>query len=128
VDDGLTSVGSRRRRMRTENGCRRICAGMSILPACTRRVGETRLNAVLLNPMETEMTVTALFDDGDFNSRRPATNPVATAFAAAARAVANWRADRARVVALDDLLAMEPHRLRDLGISVHDIHDALVRR
>lgn len=73
------------------------------------------------------MTVTALFDDVDFDSR-PATNPVANAFAAAARAVANWRADRARVVALNDLLAMEPHRLRDLGISVHDIHDALVRR
>ena len=74
------------------------------------------------------MTVTALFDDLDFNSRRPAGNPVAAAFAAAARAVANWRADRARTIALNDLMAMEPHRLRDIGISVHEIHDALARR
>jgi uncharacterized protein YjiS (DUF1127 family) len=73
------------------------------------------------------MSVTTLFDDVDFDSRRPATNPVAMAFAAAARAVAAWRAERARTLALHDLLGMEPHRLRDLGISAHDIHDALVQ-
>jgi uncharacterized protein YjiS (DUF1127 family) len=57
----------------------------------------------------------------------PVANPVATAFAAAARAVAAWRADRARTLALTDLLALEPHRLRDLGISAHEIHDAIAR-
>jgi uncharacterized protein YjiS (DUF1127 family) len=101
--------------------------GVSIPVSAVRRFGATRLNAVLTNPMETEMTVTALFDDVDFNSRRPVSNPVADAFAAVARAVANWRADRARTIALNDLLGMEPHRLRDLGISVHDIHDALAQ-
>jgi uncharacterized protein YjiS (DUF1127 family) len=101
--------------------------GVSIPVSAVRRFGATRLNAVLTNPMETEMTVTALFDDVDFNSRRPVSNPVADAFAAVARAVANWRADRARAIALNELLGMEPHRLRDLGISVHDIHDALAQ-
>ena len=74
------------------------------------------------------MALTSLFDDEtDFASRPAAPNPVAMAFAAAARAVAAWRAERARTLALTDLLGMEPHRLRDLGISVHEIHDALAR-
>lgn len=63
----------------------------------------------------------------DFSSEAP-TNPVATAFAAAARAVAAWRADRARRAAMLDLLGMEPHRLNDLGISVHDVRQALEQR
>lgn len=100
---------------------------MSIPDCPIRREGETRLNAALTNPMEIEMTVTVLFDDVDFNSRRPTSNPVANAFAAAARAVAAWRAERAREIALHDLLAMEPHRLRDIGISVHEIRDALAQ-
>ena len=75
------------------------------------------------------MTLTSLFDDEtDFASRPAASNPVATAFAAAARAVAAWRAERARSVALNDLLGMEPHRLRDLGISVYDVQQALEDR
>lgn len=56
-----------------------------------------------------------------------ASSPVAAAFAAAARAVAAWRAERARRRGLTDLLAMEPHRLRDLGISSYDVHQALRR-
>jgi uncharacterized protein YjiS (DUF1127 family) len=72
------------------------------------------------------MALTSLFDDQiDFASRPAAPNPVATAFAAAARAVAAWRAERSRNVALNDLLGMEPHRLRDLGITVHDVQQAL---
>ena len=74
------------------------------------------------------MAVTTLFsDDVVFasDSRAAAPNPVAVAFAAAARAVATWRAERSREIALNDLLGMEPHRLRDLGISVHDVHEAL---
>ncbi len=73
------------------------------------------------------MTVTTLFsDDVDVASApHTAPNPVAVAFALAARAVAAWRAERARRLALNDLLGMEPHRLRDLGISVHDVHEAL---
>jgi uncharacterized protein YjiS (DUF1127 family) len=71
--------------------------------------------------METEM---ALADIAS-NSHSDAANPVAAAFAAAARAVAAWRAERARRFALTDLLAMEPHRLRDLGISSYDVQQAL---
>ncbi len=74
------------------------------------------------------MTVSTLFDDAPFTSEAAsAPNPVGAAFAAAARAVAAWRADRARRIALNDLLAMEPHRLRDLGISADEIRHALVR-
>jgi uncharacterized protein YjiS (DUF1127 family) len=86
------------------------------------------LNAVLATLEEIQMSVSVLFDDVDFDSRRPVSNPVANAFAAAARAVAAWRAERSRTIALNDLLGMEPHRLRDLGISVHEIHDAIARR
>ena len=72
------------------------------------------------------MALTSLFDDEtDFASRPAALNPVAIAFAAAARAVAAWRAERSRNVALNDLLGMEPHRLRDLGISVYYVQQAL---
>ena len=74
------------------------------------------------------MSVTTLFDDVDFDiTRRPVANPVAEAFAAVASAVEAWRAERARILALTDLLGMEPHRLRDLGISVHEIRDALAQ-
>jgi uncharacterized protein YjiS (DUF1127 family) len=86
------------------------------------------LIAVLANPMENvEMTVTTLFsDDVEFVSTpRAATNHVANAFAAAARAVTAWRAERARRLAFNDLLAMEPHRLRDLGITPYDVREAL---
>ena len=72
------------------------------------------------------MALTSLFDDEtDFASRHSVPNPVATAFAAAARAVAAWRAERSRTVALNDLLGMEPHRLRDLGITTYDVQQAL---
>jgi uncharacterized protein YjiS (DUF1127 family) len=71
------------------------------------------------------MALTTLFDDGDFAVRPSVPNPVAAAFASAARAVAAWRAERARHVALIDLLGMEPHRLRDLGISAYEIRQAL---
>jgi uncharacterized protein YjiS (DUF1127 family) len=74
------------------------------------------------------MSVSTLFDDTEFDARTPASNPVASAFAAAARAVSAWRAERSRRLALNDLLGMEPHRLRDLGISVHDVREALARR
>jgi uncharacterized protein YjiS (DUF1127 family) len=70
------------------------------------------------------MALSTLFDDVDAPAQP---NPVAAAFATAARAVAVWRAERARALALNDLLGMEPHRLRDLGISVHEIHEALAR-
>jgi uncharacterized protein YjiS (DUF1127 family) len=75
--------------------------------------------------MEVDMPVTTLFNDIEFNVPATVTNPVAVAFAAAARAVTVWRAERARHTALVDLLAMEPHRLRDLGISTHDVRQAL---
>lgn len=100
---------------------------MSIRLLAVRHEVETRTIAVLSNLEEIQMSVTTLFDDVDFDSRRPVTNPVAAAFAAAARAVSAWRAERARTLALTDLLGMEPHRLRDLGISVHEIHDALAQ-
>ena len=74
------------------------------------------------------MTLASLFDDADLSVRPSAPNPVAVAFAAAARAVAAWRAERARTVALNDLPGMEPHRLRDLGISIHEVRDALAHR
>src|SRR5690606_10976911 len=93
----------------------KICLAPSIRRCRARREGETRLIAVLANPMENvEMTVTTLFsDDVEFVSTpRAATNHVANAFAATARAVTAWRAERARRLALNDLLAMEPHRLR----------------
>jgi uncharacterized protein YjiS (DUF1127 family) len=83
------------------------------------------LIAVLTNPMEIEMSVSTLFEDTEFDTRAATANPVAVAFAAAARAVAAWRAERARHLAMTDLLGMEPHRLRDLGISVHDIQQAM---
>lgn len=72
------------------------------------------------------MAVTTLFnDDTDFASRPSVPNPVASAFAVAARAVAAWRAERSRQHALLDLMGMEPHRLRDLGIDVYDVQQAL---
>ena len=74
------------------------------------------------------MSVSTLFEDTEFDAQATMFNPVAAAFAAAARAVANWRADRARHLALTDLLGMEPHRLRDLGISVYDVQDAMRRK
>ena len=48
------------------------------------------------------MALTSLFDDEIDFASRPAPNPFATAFAAAARAVAAWRAERR---------ASEKHRL-----------------
>lgn len=74
------------------------------------------------------MTVTTLFSDDTDLASRPVPNPVAAAFAAAARAVAAWRAERSRQAALGDLLGMEPHRLRDLGISAHQVRQALEDR
>ena len=72
------------------------------------------------------MSVSSLFEDTEFDAPRVAVpNPVAAAFAAAGRAIANWRADRARRLALTDLLGMEPHRLRDLGISAYDVQVAM---
>ena len=71
------------------------------------------------------MALTTVFADDDFSSRPAAPNPVAVAFAAAARAVAAWRAERSREIALTDLLGMEPHRLRDLGISAYEVRHAL---
>jgi uncharacterized protein YjiS (DUF1127 family) len=73
------------------------------------------------------MSVTGLFADVDCSTLHPVTNAVAAVFTGAARAVVAWRAERARTLALHDLLGMDPHRLRDLGISVHEIHDALAR-
>lgn len=66
--------------------------------------------------------------DSDFDSRALSASPVAAAFAAAARAVVAWRTERAREIALHDLLGLEPHRLRDLGISPHDIREAIARQ
>jgi uncharacterized protein YjiS (DUF1127 family) len=73
------------------------------------------------------MSISTLFDDVDTSEAGQALNPVHTALATVARAVAAWRADRARHLALNDLLAMEPHRLRDLGISVDEVRAALNR-
>ena len=72
------------------------------------------------------MTLSTLFDDVTVETSN-IPSPVAVAFAAAARAVSEWRAERARRLALGDLLAMEPHRLRDMGISVDDIRQAMQR-
>ena len=72
------------------------------------------------------MALSTLFDDVVVDTNN-VPNAVATAFAAAARAVSAWRSERARRVALNDLLTMEPHRLRDLGISVDDVRQAIQR-
>ena len=72
------------------------------------------------------MTLSTLFDEVTVETSH-VPNPVAIAFAAAARAVTEWRAERARRLALNDLLGMEPHRLRDLGINVDDVRQALRR-
>jgi uncharacterized protein YjiS (DUF1127 family) len=72
------------------------------------------------------MALSTLFDDVVVDTNN-VPNAVATAFAAAARAVSAWRSERARRVALNDLLAMEPHRLRDLGISIDDVRQAMQR-
>jgi uncharacterized protein YjiS (DUF1127 family) len=101
--------------------------GVSIRDAPLRRLGETRLIAVLINPMETKMALSTLFDDVDYSEAAKASNAVHTALAAVANAVAGWRAERARRLALNDLLAMEPHRLNDLGISIDDVRAALIR-
>lgn len=73
------------------------------------------------------MALSTPFDDSNFPKAAKAPNAVHAAFAAAARAVAAWRAERSRHLALNDLLAMEPHRLRDLGIKADDIRQALHR-
>ena len=73
------------------------------------------------------MALSTLFDTTGHLEAAKFPNPVHTAFAAAARAVASWRAERSRHLALNDLLAMEPHRLRDLGIDAHEIRQALQR-
>ena len=72
------------------------------------------------------MSLSTLFEDVTVETNN-APNPVAAAFAAAARAVVSWRAERARHLALNDLLAMEPHRLRDIGISTDEVRQALLR-
>jgi uncharacterized protein YjiS (DUF1127 family) len=72
------------------------------------------------------MALSTLFDDVTVETTN-APNPVAVALAAAARAVSEWRTERARHLALNDLLGMEPHRLRDLGLSVDDIRQAVQR-
>ena len=72
------------------------------------------------------MSLSTLFDDVTVETNH-VPNPVTTAFAAAARAVSAWRAERARRLALDDLLAMEPYRLRDMGISVDEVRRAIQR-
>jgi uncharacterized protein YjiS (DUF1127 family) len=82
---------------------------------------------MLAKPMENGMSLPALFDDVEIDVRATPANPVANAFAAAAGAVAAWRAQRARHLAFDDLLGMPPHRLRDLGLSVHDVKEAMKR-
>jgi uncharacterized protein YjiS (DUF1127 family) len=99
---------------------------MSIRGSAARRDGETRLNAVLANRRRLQMSLSTLFDDVVVETNN-VPNPVATAFAVAARAVTEWRLQRARRLALNDLLGMEPHRLRDLGISVDDVRQALQR-
>lgn len=45
-----------------------------------------------------------------------------------ALAFVRWRASRARRLALQSLLELEPYRLDDLGLSVEAVRDALVRR
>ena len=72
------------------------------------------------------MSLSTLFDDVTVETNT-VPNPVAAAFAAAARAVVAWRAERSRHLALNDLLAMEPHRLRDIGISAEEVRQALLR-
>jgi uncharacterized protein YjiS (DUF1127 family) len=73
------------------------------------------------------MSLSTLFDDVEIDVRATRANPVAAAFAAAASAVGAWLAERARHLALSDMLGMSPHRLRDLGLSVHDVKEALKR-
>lgn len=74
------------------------------------------------------MALSTPFDDAGYSDAAKAPNPVHVAFAAAARAVASWHAGRSRRLALNDLLAMEPHRLRDLGIDVYEVREVLQRR
>ena len=72
------------------------------------------------------MSVSALFDDVTVETTNTP-NPVVAAFSAAARAVADWRAERARRLDLEDLLRMGPHLLRDIGVSAEDVRRALQR-
>ena len=64
------------------------------------------------------MSVSVLFDDVDFDSRRPVSNPVANAFAAAARAVIAVEdddAERAKGLMFRDHLAPDAGMLFDYG-------------
>ena len=72
------------------------------------------------------MTISTLFDDVAVETTS-VPNPVATAFAVAARAVTEWRLRRARHLALNDLLGMEPYLLRDIGLDITDVRRALGR-
>jgi uncharacterized protein YjiS (DUF1127 family) len=77
--------------------------------------------------METEMTMTLLFDDvADETVRAP--SRARRVFAIIAAEFRAWRAARARRIALASLLDMDAHRLADLGISVQDVTEALNRR
>ena len=73
------------------------------------------------------MALISLIDEPGHVLPNALPNRVAAAFGAAARAVAAWRAERARTIALRDLLDMSPHRLSDLGIDVEDVRQALER-
>jgi uncharacterized protein YjiS (DUF1127 family) len=45
----------------------------------------------------------------------------------AARSFADWRARRAKRIALQGLLEFDMHQLDDLGLSVETVRDALVQ-
>jgi uncharacterized protein YjiS (DUF1127 family) len=105
---------------------KKIFAGVSSRRLLVRQHGETRITAGLTNRRRLQMSVSVLFDDVTVETANTP-NPVVAAFSAAARAVAAWRAERARRLDLDDLLRMGPHRLRDIGLSVDDVRQAMLR-
>ena len=82
--------------------------------------------ASLTNRRSYQMSISTLFDDVAVETTN-VPNPVATAFDVASRAVTEWRLQRARRLALNDLLAMEPHLLRDIGLDANDVRRALSR-
>ena len=70
--------------------------------------------------------MTLLFADHEAQLRRP--NAVKASIRALARGFAAWRAQRARHIALLNLMNLEPHRLDDLGITPESVRDAIDAR
>ncbi len=71
--------------------------------------------------------MTLLFDDVSARTELPQPSIFARLVRAAGRWFAHTREERARRLAMLALLEMEPHRLRDIGITPGDVADALIQ-